>query len=444
MDVARINLSHGSHAGHLRMLRDLRRAARAESKPVAVLADLQGPRVRVGDLVGGAIDLMPGAIIRLVGDGRVGDASTLPVSVPSLPAQLREGDRVLLVDGTRTLRVLRQLKDATEAIVEIGGVVRSHQGINVPGCPLGIGATTPKDLDDLAFVIRHGVDYVALSFVSAPGDAIDLREKIRELSGRARVVVKFELAAAVAQMDEIVDSADDVMVARGDMGVELPIEEVPATQKRLIARCNARGKPVITATQMLQSMTEQPVPTRAEATDVVNSVLDGTDAVMLSGETAVGRHPVRVVETMARILCAAERLFVAGVNLGQHAPDATDAVAQAAVELARDLDARAILALTETGGTARRLSAHRPSVPVIAATPRQEIARSLALPWGIIPLVSLRRRTTGALASAAIDAARAAGLVDDGDRIVVTAGLPLGGAGSTNLLKVQTVGQPIF
>jgi pyruvate kinase len=331
-----------------------------------------------------------------------------------------------------------------EAVVEVGGVVRSHQGINVPGRPLGIGALTEKDLRDLVFAAEQGVDYVALSFVSTPEDVHDLKARLRGLGCLARVVVKFELAAAVDRMDEIVEAADDVMVARGDMGVELPIEQVPATQKRLIAVCNARGRPVITATQMLQSMVEQPGPTRAEATDVFNAVLDGTDAVMLSGETAVGRYPIEAVETMARLVGAAEALGVGEQRLGERAPDQTDAVAQAAVELARDLGARAIVALTETGNTARRLSNHRPSVPVIAATPRPETARSLALPWGVVPLVSPRRRTTGALADAAIETARAAGLVAAGDRVVLTAGLPLGGAGSTNLLKVQVVGQPVL
>jgi pyruvate kinase len=453
MDVARLNFSHGRHADHARALRDLRRAARAEGKLVAVLADLQGPRVRVGALPGGAIELRPGETVRLVPAAHPtpdaetvggGDARVLPVSVASLPGSLRVDDRVLLVDGTRRLRVTREGVEAAEAVVEVGGEVRAHQGINVPGRALGIGAVTDKDKRDLAFATRRGVDYVALSFVSTPEDVLGLKARLRGLGSPARVVVKFELAAAIARMEEIVDAADDVMVARGDMGVELPIELVPGTQKRLIRCCNARGKAVITATQMLQSMVEEPVPTRAEATDVANAVLDGTDAVMLSAETAVGRYPIEAVETIARLIGAAEELSAFGTHLGGPAPDATDAVAQAAVELARDLEARAILALTENGGIARRLSSHRPSVPVIAATPRPETARSLALPWGVIPLLSPRRRTTGALAAAAIAAARAAGLLADGDRIVLTAGLPLGGSGSTNLLKVQVVGQSIL
>ncbi|HEY3109042.1 MAG TPA: pyruvate kinase [Chloroflexota bacterium] len=444
MDVARLNFSHGSHAAHARMLGDLRRAARIERRPVAVLADLQGPRVRVGALPGGAIELLAGETVRLATEDADPDGRTLPVTITSLPGCLRVGDRVLLVDGTRALRVTREGERVCEAVVEVGGAVRSHQGINVPGRELGIGALTEKDRRDLAFACRQGVDYVALSFVSTPEDVLGLKARLRELGSGARVVVKFELAAAVARLEEIVDAADEVMVARGDMGVELPIEQVPATQKRLIRACNARGKAVITATQMLQSMVEQPSPTRAEATDVVNAVLDGTDAVMLSGETAAGRYPVLAVETMARLIRAAEELSEFGTGLGAPAPDATDAVAQAAVELARDLDARAILALTENGGVARRLSAHRPSVPVIAATPRPATAGSLCLPWGVIPLLSPRRRTTGALAAAAIATARAAGLLAEGDRIVLTAGLPLGGSGSTNLLKVQLVGQPVL
>jgi pyruvate kinase len=443
MDVARLNFSHGTHAGHARMLRDLHRAVRDEGRPLAVLADLQGPRVRLGELAGGEVELRPGAPVRLTAEPVVGDAGTLPVSVPGLPRSLRVGDRVMLTDGTRALRVVAE-GDVAEAVVEVGGLVRSNQGINVPGRALGIPAYTEKDLRDLEFAVRHRVDYVALSFVSNPDDVVALKERIRGLGSPARVVVKFELAAAVARMDEIVEAADDVMVARGDMGVELPIEEVPATQKRLIRACNARGRPVITATQMLQSMVEQPGPTRAEATDVFNAVLDGTDAVMLSGETAVGRYPVPAVEMMVRLIRTAEELLVGQQRLGARALDQTDAVAQAAVELAGDLDAKAIVALTETGGTARRLSNHRPTVPVIAATPRPETARSLALPWGVVPLLSPRRRTTGALAEAAIEAARAAGLVNEGDRVVLTAGLPLGGAGSTNLLKVQVVGQPVL
>jgi pyruvate kinase len=444
LDVARLNFSHGTHAGHARMLIDLRRAARAERKAIATLADLQGPRVRVGTLAGGAIELMLGATVRLTSRDAVGDDATLPVSVPSLPGSLREGDRVLLVDGTRVLRVTREGEDVVEAVVEVGGLLRSHQGINVPGRPLGIGALTERDCRDLVFACCQGVDYVALSFVSTPEDVVDLKARIRTLGSRARVVVKFELAAAVARMEEIVDAADDVMVARGDMGVELPIELVPGTQKRLIRCCNTRGKAVITATQMLQSMVDHPTPTRAEATDVANAVLDGTDAVMLSSETATGRHPVVVVETMARLIRAAEQIAPWSTHLGEQSPDATDAVAQAAVELARDLGARAILTLTENGGTARRLSAHRPSVPIIAATPRPETARSLALRWGVVPLVSPRRRTTGALAGAAIAKARSAGLISDGDHVVLTAGLPLGGSGNTNLLKVQVVGQAVL
>jgi pyruvate kinase len=442
MRVARFNCSHGNHAGHARMLGALRRAARAEGVHPAVLADLQGPRVRLGDL-GTGVELVTGARVRVTAAHVAGDATTLPVSVPTLPGSLQEGDAVLLADGTRVLRVLRAGAHDAEAIVEVGGVVRSHQGINVPGRDLGIPARTEKDERDLAFFLRQGADYVALSFASTPEHVLALQADIRAAGGHAQDVTKFEMAGAFARMAQIAAVTRNAMVARGDGAVELSIEQIVVLQKQLIRTCNALGKPVITATQMLQSMTENPTPTRAEGTDVANAMLDGTDAVMLSAETATGRYPVRTVATMARILRAAEDFAPPGSTLGQRATDPTDGVAQAAVELARDIGATAIVALTETGATARRLSTHRPSVPVLAATPHAAVARSLALPWGVTAFVAPRRRTTGALAEAALDQARAQGLVADGDTVLLTAGLPLGGSGSTNFVKIQRVGDAI-
>lgn len=462
MDVARVNFSHGTRADHARQIEAVRRVAGRLGRPVAVLQDLQGPKIRVGWVEGGGVELAAGAEVTLVpDDGTPGGARRLGVSLHDLGRQLRPGTVILIDDGRIRLRAMAVEGAAVHAVVEIGGLVKDHKGVNIPNASLDVPVLTDKDLDDVAFGVAAGVDYVALSFVRTAADVRLLRECLaRAVLDRAdagspatpRIVAKIEKHEALQEIDAIIAEADAVMIARGDLGVEIPPEEVPRWQKTIIRKAMVRAKAVITATQMLESMIESPTPTRAEASDVANAVWDGTSAVMLSGETAVGRYPVEAVETMARIAAAveadlpalrlagaAERPLAERAEEGSVARGATEAISRAACRLAEDLGAAAVLTPTQTGTTARRVSRFRPRTPIVATTPEPVVQRQLMLEWGVTPLLVGSAADTDGTIQTAVRAAVAHGVVRSGDLVVVTCGARVNVPGSTNLIKLERV-----
>ncbi len=441
MDVARINFSHGDHESHARIIHSLRQLADETARPVAILADLQGPKLRVGALPANGIQLTPGA--EVVFASRQPRPGEIPCQYADLPRLVHAGDRMLLDDGLMEVEVLSTTEDRIRARVLVGGVLLSYKGINLPRADSTISAITDKDRDDLAFAMVQGVDWIALSFVRSASEIQQLHALIAGQAGtsdRPQVIAKIEKPEAVANIEAIIAASDGIMVARGDLGIELPPEDVPMIQKRIIRLCNHAGKPVITATQMLDSMIRNPRPTRAEASDVANAVLDGTDAVMLSGETAIGKYPLATIEVMDRIIRRAEAAAPANTEHDrQHIQDAAQAIAHAASDLAMHLNARAIIAPTASGYTARQVARYRPHLPIIAVTPRPHIQRQLNLLWGIIPLYSPRRQTTDVVIEDSVAVAREQGLVQAGDLVIVTAGSASSSPGTTDLIKIHRV-----
>jgi pyruvate kinase len=445
MTVARINFSHGSHEGHARQIAAVRRAAGEGQRAVAVLADLQGPKLRVGLLPNDEIELAPGATVRLALMAASPDPGTIPIPHPEVLRDVEPGDRILLDDGILELRVLASDGREAQAQVVAGGPLRSRKGLSLPHTRLKMPSVTEKDQADARFAVEQGVDYFALSFVRCDDDVQRLRAFLRDLGSSAPIIAKIEKPEAVDGIDAILAVSDGLMVARGDLGVEAPVEEVPIIQKKLIRLANQAGKPVITATHMLESMIRNPRPTRAEASDVANAILDGSDAVMLSGETAVGRYPLASVQTMARIAALTESAIPYEDWLrrafSRAATNVTEAIGQVACEMAAELGARAIIASTVTGSTARRVASHRPATPIVAPTPRLSTYRELALVWGVVPLLVDEFDDTETMIVSATAAARERGLVVDGDLAIITAGVPLGGTGLTNMIKAHQVGE---
>ncbi len=445
MDVARLNFSHGTHAEQARRLNLLRRLARKRGKTVAVVQDLQGPKIRTGALERGKpVLIRRDSTLILTTRPIKGTARIIPTAFEALPREVRPGNRILLSDGLIELRVERVRGADVYCRVIDGGELAEHQGINLPGLALNISALTAKDRADLAFGIRHGVDYFALSFVRRPEDVLELKRLLKRAGREIPVVAKLEKPEAIVCLDEILRVADAVMVARGDLGVELPPEEVPIIQKRVIARAGALRVPVITATQMLESMRMNPRPTRAEASDVANAIFDGSDAVMLSAETAIGRYPVDSVRMMARIISAAEaspryawysrRRREAGEMLS-----VPEAICDSAGYLADELNLRAIAVFTQSGSSARLISKFRPRVPVFAFSPFPHILRRAALYWGLHPVHMLRVQSTDRMVEGAAELLRTMGVVKSGDLIAVISGTPIARRGTTNLLKVHRI-----
>jgi len=437
MDGARLNLSHGTQDDHAHTAQLVREAEAAAGRPIALIADLQGPKLRVGDLEGD-VELADGDSVVIAGeDAAQGD--DLPVSPAVLGSVLKPGNDVLIDDGLVRLRVEQVERGRARCHVVVGGVVKAHKGVNLPGVPLPIPSLTRKDLDDLDAALEFGVDYVALSFVRSASDVKALRTLIEARGSHAWVIAKIEKAEAVAALDEILSEAQGVMVARGDLGVEIGAAEVPLLQKRIIVHALERAKPVITATQMLESMVHSPEPTRAEASDVANAILDGTSAVMLSGETAIGDHPVEAIAVMDRIALAVEP------HLGyrHETPQASDeptidqAMSNAACDVAEALAARAILVPTFTGRTASAVARLRPRRSILALTHKMDSLRHLALEWGVTPLEIPETTDVEDLWTRSIAAARDSGIVSPGERIVITAGTAVNLPGGTNVIKVD-------
>jgi pyruvate kinase len=470
MDVARLNFSHGDqsyHGENIERIRAVaaeacpepcpehsRREGRRVGKPIAILADLQGPKLRVGEMQGEGVLLASGEKVALTTRPIVGHAGEVPVQYARLPRDVEAGDRILIDDGLLELEVLSTGETDIACRVITGGLLESNKGMNLPRASHAIPAITEKDRRDLRFVLEQQVDWVALSFVRHSGEIQELKQMIRELSTSqppVPVVAKIEKPEAVDDIDGIIEAADAIMVARGDLAIETSPEDVPILQKMIIAKCNAVGKPVITATQMLDSMIRNPRPTRAEASDVANAILDGTDAIMLSGETAVGKYPLESVRTMVRIAEEAERGGMEGLArprppLGPstssgHRPvtSIADAISHAARETACDLGAAAIITPTISGHTARVISKYRPRCPIVAVTPNPRVQCQLALYWGVRPLLSRRAESTDETIAGAVRVAQEHGLVKQGDVVVVTAGAASSGPGTTDIMKVHVV-----
>ncbi len=437
MDGARLNLSHGTRDDHARTARLVREVEAAAGRPIALIADLQGPKLRVGDL-DADVTLADGDSVVIAGEDAA-QADDVPVSPAVLGSVLQPGNDVLVDDGLVRLRVEKVERGRARCHVVVGGVIKPHKGVNLPGVPLPIPSLTRKDLDDLDAALEFGVDYVALSFVRSASDVMALRTLIEARGSHAWVIAKIEKAEAVAALDDILSEAHGVMVARGDLGVEIGAAEVPLLQKRIIVHALERAKPVITATQMLESMISSPEPTRAEASDIANAILDGTSAIMLSGETAVGAYPVEAVAVMDRIALAVEP------HLGyrHETPQASDqptidqAMSNAACDVAEALSAKAILVPTFTGRTASAVARLRPQRAILALTHKMESLRHMALEWGVTPLDITETTDVEDLWTRSIAAARESGIVLPGERLVITAGTAVNIPGGTNVIKVD-------
>ncbi|HYE94953.1 MAG TPA: pyruvate kinase [Rubricoccaceae bacterium] len=449
MDVARLNFSHGTHDDHRRLIELVREEAQRAGRPVPVLQDLQGPKIRVGEMENGGVLLHKGMRVVLTSEPlAVGTRQRVHVSYDALAEEVVEGGRILIDDGHLELRVTRVDGKEIETEVVVGGPLRSRKGVNLPLIKTTRPSLTEKDLRDLAFGLDHDVDFIALSFVRSGQDVADLAARVKASGKDVALVAKIEKPEAVADFDAILRVADAIMVARGDLGIEIPMQEVPIVQKRLIRKCLVAALPCITATQMLESMMENPRPTRAEASDVANAVLDGSDAVMLSGETAAGKYPVRAVEVMDEIIRSVEgsRKVLGGQEADDevHAPEAriTQAVSFTAVRLAEEVSACAVCCLTHSGTTARAIARHRPDVPIYAFTDDPRRVGRMSLLWGTTAFAIPAQAHTDDGIRAVHEALLTRGRVDPGDCLVITAGLPLPVKGRTNMVHVSTVPGP--
>jgi pyruvate kinase len=453
MDVARINFSHGSHETHARNIASIRQVAEEEEKVVAILADLPGPKLRLGNLVQDPLELTAGDHITLTPRSELDPEKPFIIPMPHSDVlnDMSIGNRLLLDDGQLEFTVLRKhTNNDVECEVVNGGLLSSHKGISVPDTRLSLSSITEQDRQHVKFALEQGVDYIALSFVRTGDDMRELRWLLRHWHGDAALIAKIEKAEALVNFDDILEQSDGIMVARGDLGVETPAEQVPVHQKNIIRRCNDAGKPVITATQMLQSMIENPRPTRAESTDVANAIFDGTDAVMLSGETAVGKYPLQAVETMARIAQIAEQYLNEHKELhheelslqvlkGEKDRSVPAAISHVTSRIAEMLGAKLIVAGTYSGYTARRVARVRPNTPILAATPNRRAYNRLALVWGVLPMLVEEFQTIDEMITVVQKTAREAGLVVPGDLMVIIGGVPFGIGSQTNFMKVLCV-----
>ena len=440
MDVARLNFSHGSHADHKRAHELVRQASDASGRSVGVLADLQGPKIRLGRFAAGPVEWRTGERVTITTEDVPGTHDLVSTTYSLLPHDVRPGDRLLVDDGNVALVVLEVEGSGVCCDVVEGGTVSDHKGLSLPGVAVSVPALSDKDAEDLRFALGLRVDLVALSFVRSPEDVLLVHKVMDEVGGRLPVIAKLEKPEAVANLDGIVAAFDGAMVARGDLGVEMPLEEVPLVQKQAIQACRENAKPVIVATQMLESMIEHSRPTRAEASDVANAVLDGADALMLSGETGVGRYPVQAVATMARIIDCVESASTVVPAL-QHSPKTkAGAIVSAAREIGERLGAKALVAFTQTGDTVRRLSRHHSSIPLLAFTPEPSVRTRLALTWGVETFITPIVQHTDDMVRQVDTSMLEHGRGRPGDLVVIVAGSPPSTPGGTNLIRVHRLG----
>ncbi|SFI06347.1 pyruvate kinase [Tindallia magadiensis] len=449
LNVARLNFSHGTHQEHQARIDVIKEVRREIRKPIAILLDTKGPEIRTGSFQEPSVQLEEGQEYILTTREVEGTKEICSVSYKALAQDVKPGDTILIDDGLVSLQV-KEIKDQTDIYcrVENAGEVKNHKGVNVPGVKINLPAITDKDKADIEFGIKNGIDFIAASFVRKASDVLAIREILEENNAeKIKIISKIENQEGIDNLAEIIEASDGIMVARGDLGVEIPTEEIPLAQKDMIRRCNRVGKPVITATQMLDSMIRNPRPTRAEATDVANAILDGTDAIMLSGETAAGKYPVEAVQMMTQIAMRTEASINYRDVMRQKANDKetsmTDAISDATTHIAMDLDAAAIITATSSGHTARMVSKFRPSQMVIAATTDRQVTRQLALSWGTYAVLTDYLESTDDIIDTSIAKALECNLIERGDLVVITAGVPVGIAGTTNLIKAHIVGEVI-
>ena len=442
MSVARLNFSHGSHDDHARMLQIVRSEAERRGKAIAALLDLQGPKIRVGKIANGQIELRPGAELTITTENIVGDEKRVSTTYQGLPRDVKAGDHILLDDGYLSLAVTAVVDREVRTVVITGGILKNNKGINLPGVDVSAPALSEKDRTDIGFALRYGVDYVALSFVRRAEDVLEAKRLLTVDGVSIPVISKIEKPQALERLGDIIDASDGIMVARGDLGVELGPEKVPLWQKRIIEETNKRGKIVITATQMLESMINQPRPTRAEASDVANAVLDATDALMLSGETASGQYPVEAVKTMARIIDEIEHSAYYRANV--EVPDLqlavpANAIAHAAMTAARAMKLKTIVAVSESGGAARLVSEYRPDSNIVCLTTNEVSYRRLALIWGVTPVLISPAATTEELIDRVEATMIERNLALPGENILITMAVPVGSGMQTNILKIHQI-----
>lgn len=441
MNVARLNFSHGTHEEHSAVVGSIRTLSARLDMPVAILQDISGPKIRIGVFRDDEVLLKAGSVFTITTRDVTGDETQVGVNYRNLPNDVVAGDTILLCDGNIQLKVVDTTASDINCLVMVGGVLSSHKGINLPTATMDVPPLTAKDEDDLRFGIEQGVDYIALSFVRQASDIETLKGIIKSAGASIPVIAKIEKHEALSNIDDIISIVDGIMVARGDLGVEIPFEQVPLIQKMLVRKCNAAGKPVITATQMLMSMVKNPRPTRAEVTDIANAVLDGTDALMLSEETAVGSYPVEAVSVMSQIAANTESSadFIELMKKRDIPERATipDAISHAASMTAQGLRSAAIITPTSSGSTARMVARYRPAQPIIAISANPETIARLCLIWGVVPMAVEELLDTDDMTLKARNIARKMGLVRAGDTVVITAGVPIGVAGTTNLIKVE-------
>ena len=445
MNASRHNFSHGDHEEHRGRINLVKKLREKYNKQIAIVLDTKGPEIRTGNFEPSKLELAKGSTFTVhCGEEVVGDATKCSISYKNLYKDVKPGNTILIDDGLVGLTV--KTIEGTNIVCEVAntGLVGSHKGVNVPNVSIKLPAMTEKDKDDLIFGCEVGIDAVAASFVRKAEDVKAIRDVLVAHGGKdIKIISKVESQEGVDNIDDIIEYSDAIMVARGDMGVEIPIEKVPLTQKMMIEKCNKAGKFVITATQMLDSMIRNPRPTRAEASDIANAIFDGTDAIMLSGESANGSYPVEAVQTMAKIAQEAESQLDYEKILAKRKEDATpsvaNSIAMSACATARELGATAIITATQTGNTARMVSKYRPNVPVIAVTPNESVARKLALNWGVVTIVSESVKSTDELIASSVDKALQAGYIKKGDLVVVAAGIPVDVTGTTNMMKVHVV-----
>ncbi|MBU5673925.1 pyruvate kinase [Paenibacillus brevis] len=444
MNVARLNFSHGDYEEHGGRIKTIRQASAELGKSIAILLDTKGPEIRTGKLKEEPIELEQDELITLTTEEILGDKDRISITYSDLPNDVEVGSTILIDDGLIGLTVLDIQGTEIKCRIVNGGTIKSKKGVNVPGVNISLPGITEKDANDIKFGIEQGVDFIAASFVRKASDVLEIRELLEKNNAtQIHIISKIENQQGVDNLDEILEVSDGLMVARGDLGVEIPAEDVPLAQKRMIEKCNRAGKPVITATQMLDSMQRNPRPTRAEASDVANAIFDGTDAIMLSGETAAGKYPVESVLTMSRIAEKAEsaleyrEIFIKQSNAQQ--TTVTEAISQSVANSALELNAKAIISSTETGYTARMVSKYRPKAPIIAVTTEESTMRRLALNWGVTPVKGQIATSTDEMFDYAMKGGLDSGLVKEGDLVVITAGIPLGRSGSTNLVKIGQI-----
>jgi pyruvate kinase len=440
MNVARLNFSHGTSEYLRDLVQKIKRVRKSMNKPVAILQDLQGPKIRIGVIGGNVVQLHRGNEFILTTDDVSGDANRASVSLKTLPKEVKAGHRILLADGNIELVAENVTPTEIRCRVVVGGPLSSHKGINLPASRLHVDSLTEKDREDIVIGLAVGVDSIALSFVRKASDIQACRKVVKEHGGSVPIIAKIEKHEAVDHIDSIIAVSEGIMVARGDLGVEIDLEEVPLVQKAIIHKCNALGKPVITATQMLLHMVDNPRPTRAEATDVANAILDGTDAIMLSEETAAGNYPAEAVMMMDRIARSAETSLdeLKFENIPVE-PVTEDAISRASYFIAKEIGAAAIITPTWSGSTARRVSRFRPKQPILAPTPNETALDFLSLCWGVVPVSIPLTATMDDMIHHSIDAARRSGFIESGQHLVITGGAPLHVSGKTNFIKVETV-----